>query len=325
MKSILIRCDANELNGYGHLSRCLNIARGIKEKHPDFNVTFIGNYSVKAVSLIDKYHFKSILFPSHNPENARELIPFLNGANILILDSYKITQNYIDNLSKGSFKFCLIADESTVLNCSKLDLVINYAINGTDFDYKSSRQALGLRYFPVKPELKKIRERNLIEKRINDDRILLMIGGHDIYSAGVKILKIIDELVSDKRITFISSSSLSGEYIAKRNELSILPFVEKIEDIYLDTDLSITGGGLSKYESGYCCIRNACVPQNINEFNDSLHFETKRLTKIIGIAYDFNEQIVVANLANLFASKNEPGVDLFHTDSLNNLVDIILN
>ena len=98
MKSILIRCDANEANGYGHLSRCLNIARGIKENNQDYQVTFVGDYSPKAVFLMKKYYFNFLDFSEHNPESAKSLISIVKDIDYFILDSYKISQQYLNEL-----------------------------------------------------------------------------------------------------------------------------------------------------------------------------------------------------------------------------------
>lgn len=325
MKSILIRCDANELNGYGHLSRCINMARGIKEKNINHNVTFIGDYSPDAISLIEKRNFGYTIFREHVASSALNLMPTIKNYECFILDSYDITQNYIDQLSNQAFKFCLIADDSTTLNLASVDLVVNYAINGQDFDYKSKGQALGLKYFPVKPEFKAVREKNILKKDKEINHILLMIGGHDKYSVGVNILKIIDGLVMDKTITYISSATSFDALSIKNNRLKFLPFCENIEDIYADVDFTITGGGLSKYESNYCNIMNASVPQNINEYNDSTYFEAKGLTTIIGIAYNYSEATVSSNMAKLLNSSPCPPPDLFYTDSLDNLIDKILH
>lgn len=323
--SIMIRCDANNLNGYGHLSRCLNIARGIREDHKKCDINFIGDYSLNAISLIEKYNFSHTIFKLHNIYSALNLLPLLIDCNYFILDSYNITQNYVDELGNSTFKFCVIADDSSTFNFSGVDLVINYAINGQEFDYQSRKQVLGLKYFPFKPEFKEIRKNNLIKRSREINHILLMIGGHDVYSVGDSILKTIDNLVSGKKITYISSSSSSERYVSKKNEVIISPFCENIETIYSEVDISVTGGGLSKYESCYCCIINASIPQNNNEYKDCLYFESSGLTNIIGTAYDFNLATVNSNISNFIFSKREAPSTLFYTESLNNLVNEILN
>ena len=324
MNSILIRCDGNDSDGYGHLLRCITIARGIKERNSNYTVSFIGDYSPTALTLIENRSFNYVIFEEHRADSALNLMDVLINYKYIILDSYKITQNYIDELSNKTYKFCIIADDSNVLNLSSVDLVVNYAINGQNFNYKSKSQALGLTYFPVKPELKSVRKRNLIRKRKDINHILIMIGGHDKYSVGPKILKIIDSLVTNVTITYISSSTSLGLITAKNNTLNLLPFYENIEDIYSSVDLTITGGGLSKYESNYCRVRNACVPQNINEYNDSKYFEDNGITTIIGLAYDYNEEYFSSNIANLLLMPAEPTPDLFCTNSLDNLIDKLL-
>ena len=323
MKTILIRCDANESHGYGHLSRCITIARGIKGRNTNHKITFIGDYSPTAITLIEKRNFSYVMFQEHTANDALNLAHALKNYEYLILDSYDITQNYVDQLSNQAYKFCIVADDSTAINLASVDLVINYAINGQKFDYKSKSQALGLMYFPVKPELKSVRQRNLLKNERDINHILLMIGGHDVYAVGVKLLQILDNLVSDRKITYISSATSLDMLSIKNNKLKLLPFYENIEDIYSVVDLTITGGGLSKYESNYCNIRNASVPQNINEYVDSTYFEAEGLTSIVGVAYDFSEVVARKNIAKLLAAPPNSPSNLFCTNSLDHLIDKI--
>ena len=58
-ETFLIRCDANKNNGFGHFSRCLNLARGIKHKLPKAKIVFLGDYDNIPTQLIEKYKFLS--------------------------------------------------------------------------------------------------------------------------------------------------------------------------------------------------------------------------------------------------------------------------
>lgn len=325
MQIIYIRCDANETNGYGHLSRCLNLARGIKEKNENFNVTFIGDYSPTAISMIKKWNLNYYIFKEHDANDSMNLLHHMPNLEYLILDSYSITQNYISKLSNLKFKLCLIADESITLNLSNVDMVVNYSINAQNFDYKSKEQALGLKYFPAKPEFKVIRELSFLKKHDATNHILIMMGGHDRYSIGVSVLNIIDSLTVNKNVTYISSLPETDRVTIKNNKLKVLPFYENIEDIYSTVDISITGGGMSKYESCYCNIINACVPQNLNEYNDSLYFEANNLTTILGTAYEYKELDISSKISDLLKSPPCRPSNIFFTDSLDNLVEQILN
>ena len=92
MDSFLIRCDANRNNGFGHFSRCLNLARGIKHKLPKAKIVFLGDYDNVPTQLIEKYNMvKKPLFDLINEE-----VNFARGFDYFILDSYYIDQNYID-------------------------------------------------------------------------------------------------------------------------------------------------------------------------------------------------------------------------------------
>ncbi len=287
MKSLLIRCDANEENGYGHFSRCLNIARGIMAFNPFMVVTFLGEFTQKAQSLLNKYQFPFIEFSQHQNDNAENIQPHLKTNDVVLVDSYKISQKYIDGLCGNSYKVAIM-DELYKYDFSKTDLVINFCIDAIKHDYLSKDQALGIGYFPNKPELKRIREGNLTKQPKNEvENILVTIGGHDLYKIGDKIILELDSIVSNKKITYITSDKASLSLKTINNHLTIIPFSEAIEELYAACDTTITAGGLMKYESAFCCIPNGNIPQTLIENNDSDFFEISTLSLRINKAYDY--------------------------------------
>ena len=70
---MLFRVDCNSKTGFGHFSRCLNLARTFKHYHQGVNITFVGNYNGFSLNLLRFYNIKcesielddfSIVFPS---------------------------------------------------------------------------------------------------------------------------------------------------------------------------------------------------------------------------------------------------------------------
>jgi spore coat polysaccharide biosynthesis predicted glycosyltransferase SpsG len=327
-KQVLIRCDVNDANGYGHFTRCLYLARGIKEKHPGAAIKFCGEYTKPALELLASYGIEAIPLTKHDSNDSSNLKVYIANTDYVILDTYLLTQAYINDLCSGSYKFVVIDDYGRY-DLAKVDLVVNFGINFGDFTYTAKQQALGIKYFPFKPELKKVRERNLSSTPAEIKNILVMIGGYDKFSVGKEVVKCIDGIISGATISLLGNTQAPEKGSIKNNELKIIPFCNNIETVYNTTDIAITGGGVSKYESVYCCIPNGSVSQNTEEYADSLYFDRLKLNKITGTSYDFNREQVMASIKELFTlSCRTQLIDnckkAFDTDSLANLVNEII-
>ncbi|HSY75605.1 MAG TPA: hypothetical protein VK890_02040 [Bacteroidia bacterium] len=327
-KRVLIRCDVNDANGYGHFTRCLYMARGIKENQHDIDIQFCGDYTKPALELLANYNISVIPFTKHNAADSGNLSSYTASVDYVILDTYLLTQAYIDGLCGHSYRFVVIDDYGR-LDLTKVDLAVNFGINASDFTYTAKQQALGIKYFPFKPELKKIREKNLYSHHGDIRNILVMIGGYDKFSVGKEVVKCIDTIISGTTISLLGNTQAPEKDSVKNNELKIIPFCNNIETVYSTTDIAITGGGVSKYESIYCCIPNGSVSQNTEEYADSLYFDRLKLNKIIGTSYNFNHEKVTATIKELFTLPcRKQLIDnckkAFDTDSLANLVNEIL-
>ncbi len=325
--NIVIRCDANEINGFGHLSRCINTALGIRAKQNDCRIRFYGDYTDKAVSLIEKHGFEHILYNSHNHESSENLIKFIDNSSHFILDTYLITQNYIDGLCNRNFRF-IIFDDFFKFDLTRVNLVINYSIGADNHNYGAAHQALGLKYYPVKPALKIIRETNIKAATREYRSILVMIGSYDKYGIGSHIAEIIDSLVSGKTITYINAKNCT--YFPKNNDLISHAFYENIENIYAKTDIAITGGGLSKFECAYCCIPVGVVAQNEGEFEETMTLDRNNLCRTVGRSYNFDDEAFTASFKNLLNPDtgrllHSSSAKSFDSQSLENLADKIIN
>ena len=91
-KKILFRCDQNEFSGFGHFSRCLNLARHFAIGNK-FKVSFLGNYSDFAIELLNKYEISYKNIEEKKFEKFETEI--FSQHNYVLFDSYFIDQDYI--------------------------------------------------------------------------------------------------------------------------------------------------------------------------------------------------------------------------------------
>jgi spore coat polysaccharide biosynthesis predicted glycosyltransferase SpsG len=297
-KRFLFRCDADQKNGFGHFSRCLNLARGIKTKDPDADLFFFGNFNKFAANLLEIYKISQISIPSSLNNDYTYQLNIANEYDYFILDSYLIDQDYIDCFSNQIFKFVKI-DDFNNLNLREVDLTVNFCFRAHEFSYLSKKVCLGVSYFPVREELKSIRIKNEAHLNQSIQKVVIFIGGTDHYNVGEKIMISLNEVFSNIQINLISSQPSNNDFDTSRNVISYLPVIPEIETYLADTDVVITGGGLTKYECAYCCIPNASLTQTAEVYAEAQSFAQAGLTYDLGMAVDVDKNKLINDINKL--------------------------
>jgi len=327
LQNFLIRCDANKKNGFGHFSRCLNLARGIKHKLPKARIVFLGDYDNVPTQLIEKYKMvKKALFDSINDE-----VKFSRDFDYFILDSYYIDQNYIDRYCEEPIKFIKI-DDFNDLNLEQVEVVVNFCFRGTSIKYRSKKQYLGVNYFPVSEEFKLLRLKNMSQFKDRVDKVLVFFGAADKYNTSFKMVKLLDKVLKNATISLITIQDQFQLHNSKNNnEIEYLPLSPDMEKYLEKTDVVITGGGLTKYECAYSCIPNASLTQTVEQDEEVQTFANADLTYYLGMAVnlDLKKDKVVKKLKefislNVRRSLFENGKNKFTTESTQTLVQAIL-
>jgi len=325
--TFLIRCDANKKNGFGHFSRCLNIARGIKHKLPKATIVFLGDYNNVAAQLIGKYKMlKQEHFDSIDDE-----MNFTRDFDNFILDNYFIDQDYIDRYCTESMKFIKI-DDFNDLNLKNVEVVVNFCLRGNSFNYGSKTKCLGLKYFPVREEFKKIRLKNISQFKNRVDNILVFLGAADQHNSSHTMVKLLDKVLNNVTISLISAHEESPIHSSfNNNKIKYLPLSPFMEKYFEKSDVVITGGGLTKYECAYNCIPNASLTQTIEQDEEVKTFSEAGLTYYLGMAesLDFKQEEVIKKLHEFFSKKIrrslfDKGKYHFSTESTQRLVNSIL-
>jgi len=327
LQNFLIRCDANKNNGFGHFSRCLNLARGIRHKLPKAKIVFLGDYDKVPTQLIEKYKMvKKGLFELINDE-----VNFSRDFDYFILDSYYIDQNYIDRYCEEPIKFIKI-DDFNNLNLEQVEVVVNFCLRGTSIKYRSKKQYLGVTYFPVSEEFKLLRLRNMNQFKDRVDKVLVFLGAADKHNTSFKMVNLLDKVLNNATISLITfQDQIQLHKSNYNNEIEYLPLSPDMGKYLEKTDVVITGGGLTKYECAYSCIPNASLTQTVEQDEEVQTFAKAGLTYYLGMAVnlDLQKDKVVKKLKDFFSlnvrrSIFENGKNKFTTESTQTLVQAIL-
>lgn len=174
---ILIRADANEIIGTGHVMRCLSIAHAFANAGHEVRFVTADHIGDK---LISSAGFSSVCLDSEWTEMDGEQINCLLSTYhpvLFLVDSYFVTEKYFKSLSA----VCRVAyiDDLNVITWD-VDYLIDYNIFGTVLDYSNYRHShtkllLGPTYAPLRPEFQSIPPHPI--KSVTD--IMVSAGGAD--------------------------------------------------------------------------------------------------------------------------------------------------
>ena len=157
---ILIRADANERIGAGHVMRCLTAARALREKGE--TVLFV-TADRRSLPPVERAGFPALCLgpdPERYEDGADRLAALLkeNAPALLLTDSYAVTEGYFRALAPyGKLAYFDDLNRATW----DVDLLINYNVFSAVFDYGGyegtrTRLLLGPRYAPLREEFRNL-------------------------------------------------------------------------------------------------------------------------------------------------------------------------
>lgn len=203
--------------------------------------------------------------------------------DVLLLDSYALEQGYIDALKRRPCRLALIDDDQRH-DLTDADLVICFRAGAEATDYRARRQLLGPSFLLAKPEFRALRMRNLalpLDRSVR--RALVFMSGIGGNTAVLSLmLQALDQL--DVEVDCIAATLPPGHPTRVRR----IALTSHIESVYADSDLVICGGGLTKYESAYCGIANACLSLTALQQDDTRTMAELGFTLDLGLATEAN-------------------------------------
>jgi spore coat polysaccharide biosynthesis predicted glycosyltransferase SpsG len=282
---LLFRCDSGADVGFGHFTRCLGLARTAREVDPRAQIAFWGRFDAFALGLLARHGVPAV---EPSPDgftlaDAPALLAVARGYDAVVLDSYEAAQDYVDALATGPARLCVV-DDMHVLDLSRADLAICFRAGAEATPYGARREALGLRWLAVPPELRAVREANLQREEWRVQRVLVFLSGR---AADPTLLAALVHVAAlpGADLTYITRDGRPLPGVAPARVVAPGPGVE---DLYRDADFVVCGGGLVKYESAYCGVPNACVSQTGLQAEDTRRMAARGLTLDLGDADAFD-------------------------------------
>lgn len=235
---IVFRTNAGPNIGYGHLFRCIALAKAIKKKSEILEIIFIINKA--AVEIVKKYYYQYIVSENFNDiQMIKTLKP-----EAIIFDSYLANNNYLNDLSQVT-KLVIFDDNNDIYNSKIPKLVINGNIHAKSLDYKSEA-LLGPKYLVMRSEYWDVKINNPSEKNI-----CITTGGSDFNNLMPKFVKSLNILQFDKKFIIgpgFNNKEIEEIELIKREKDQLIYKPSTLIDIFNKSTIILTACGTSIYE-----------------------------------------------------------------------------
>ena len=248
---ILIRVDANEYIGIGHLMRCFSVARALDKRGE--RILFV-TADHNGDALIEQQGYDVVCLNSDWKEMENEKIGRVveeYKPSILLLDSYNVTKAYIDGLDK-IVRIAYFDDLNKT--CWNVDYLINYNIYANVFDYSEyiatkTKLLLNPQYAPLRDEFKNCSKHRV--EVVSD--ILVSAGGADPACITEKLITAICPELNRMRFHFVVGMLNPRikiiKSLAKGKENVVLHINESnISELMKNCTIAISAAGTTLYE-----------------------------------------------------------------------------
>ena len=308
---IAFRVDANNEVGFGHLMRCISIAKALESKSE--KILFCSNEECVR-ERVEKDGYQCFLLEKKGNEMVEELPQlkrFIVETRVekLIVDSYKATKEYLEMLNTYTD---VIYIDDLFKDFYEVKMIISYGLmeipGYIHNKYKSSSVKIlkGIQYVPLREEFYPS------EGSEGENKILIATGGTDPYNLSLKILEYLIDHNSCQNIYVV----ICGKWNAFRDELD--SFASKTENVVIvhDVDnmgelmrhscLAISAGGTTIYELCACQVPTICFSfaDNQKKYNELLA-QNKIVTYVGDVRDNVNILEDICNCCHKFLKDSE--------------------
>ena len=263
---LIFRCDATAETGLGHLSRSLALAEAARAQGG--TPLFCGHWSDPAFALLSASGFahQGATAPTGSPADAAALAALVRAeqATGALADSYALDSKWLAQLAEHGVAVALLDDFARLDNYADCAGVLNFTVGAEKLNYPGlnpARRALGPGYFPVRKNLRRLREQGSFRRKAPARRVLVALGGGDRLGLTMPVCRALHRLQPGLQVRALLSD---GPAQARAQGLSTDGFPPPAGDLaghYAWADACVTGGGLVKYECAYLGLPMAIFSQ----------------------------------------------------------------
>jgi spore coat polysaccharide biosynthesis predicted glycosyltransferase SpsG len=305
----LFRCDATAEIGFGHLSRCIALAEAFRLSATDS--TFAGLFDSAAKEQVAAAGFATVdlsapLNSGAVEQDALAALVSRTDRGVLVVDSYRAGEAYLTGL-RALGSGVVVIDDFKALAAYPCDVVLNFTWEAPALEYPNGpKLLLGPEYFLGRRGLVEVRQESITRDRHGMVRnLLIAIGGSDPKQIAGRLVQILRDHGPDLclRVVARNDHDLSDQLAAFTPDSRVLARQPDLSEQLLWADACITGGGLTKYESGFMGVPAAAVSQNGGQAGETRILARAGLVFDLGLADDRSDQQLGSAL-NLFLAEH---------------------
>lgn len=302
---ILIRADGSHKKGMGHIYRQILLAKEFRKFTKEI-IFLTKNYKV-AKKLLTKSKFKIKTLPKNISEK-EEIIYFSKlvdtfSPDTIIVDVLKTKKEYMLSIKRDNN--LLITFDNAGYGAYYADVVFNVLYQ--NFKRKKPRESkariyLGGKYIIIDPAFSKLDKG--IKRKVKN--ILITQGGSDTYGFTLKILKDLDDKLSndfDINVVigpaFKHHKELDNFLNKAKLRYEVFYNVKDMVKLMKETDVAITAGGTTLYQLAAAGIPSMVICGEYFENETANRFHKKGITINLGFGGDIKKNKTVNSLRNL--------------------------
>jgi UDP-2,4-diacetamido-2,4,6-trideoxy-beta-L-altropyranose hydrolase len=292
----LILTEGGDDIGFGHITRCIALYQGFKERNVHVEMIVNGKG-------IEKELFGSLAFNVFDWLKERNrFFGMIDRADMVIVDSYLADAEFYKRLSETVNTAVYMDDNKRV--DYPAGVVINGGIYAEELDYprkKEIRYLLGTKYLALRKDFWNAPERVV---RNRAECMLITFGGDDARNMTPKVLKIaVDKYPQFTKNVIIGRCMKNISEIKKikdaKTDLVYFPDSQKIRESMLKADIAISAAGQTLYELARIGVPFVAVAIADNQFNNLKGWQKNRLAEDIKWNDDFLSNKISDTIDNL--------------------------
>lgn len=311
---VVFRADATEEIGGGHVMRSLVIANELAFRgHNCIFIAIDGSFDIVPFPA-PEVEKKTI--PASSYADPDTIKPFIEGADLFFLDSYRLKDSYESEIKK-SVKKLVVIDDIPERN-HICDLLIDPTFERKPVDYsgylpKSCQILTGVEYAPLRRQFREKRKEIVAvpKKSRTLSKVLISLGLTDPENDTLKIAEGLSTIEDVERLleaTIVIGKGSKNqesieEFIKDKAYFSLQQGVEDMAELMVEFDIAIGAGGSTCWER--CCLG---LPSMIVVQADNQSQITERMTKLgaacnLGRSQYLTSEKIAATTINLIKNK----------------------
>lgn len=299
---ILIRADASEETGIGHVMRCFALAQIFKDMGSEVFFLCL-KIPIKLEELLIKTNIEFLRFYDDFTDIKGDAELTVNIAralsiNWVVADGYAFDEKYQSILKEDGLNL-MIFDDYGQSKYYSADIIVNPGL-GADKNIYSNRASytrllLGPKYFPLRQDFLRA---GMCSKEISSvgNRVLVTMGGSDPRHSTLKVIESLIGLDKFLQICVVIGPSYACpdrlRSAIDKSQILLLQDVESMAALMSWADIGISAGGGTLAEMAYMGLPNIIIKTADNQYASALYENEIRTSIFLGdVQVITNEQI----------------------------------